>query len=207
MRAIVTEDIVKGAVDANHAGGGPVGPHAWQECNINELTDLDNFDPISGFPVYKSLLCDVVKADADKSSVIIDSGEIKHGEIHKESSISVSDTIYLDHNATTAIAPEVSRTMLELTKVYGNPSSIHREGKKSGKVIEEARRKAAQQINCTARRIVFTGCGAESNNLAVKGIAFANWEKKRIYRVQDRSIPGRSITGTTEGRAGPSFMF
>jgi len=178
MRAIVTENIVKGAVDANHAGGGPVGPDAWQECNINELTDLDNFDPISGFPVYKSLLCDVVKTDSDGSSVVIDSGELKRGEIHIEPSLTVPDTIYLDHNATTAIAPEVSKTMLELTKVYGNPSSIHREGKKSGRVIEEARRKAAQQINCTARRIVFTGCGSESNNLAVKGIAFANWGKK-----------------------------
>jgi len=61
MRALVTDDIVRGTVDANMGGGGPVGPRAWRECNINELTDLDRFDPISGFPVYKALMCDVVK--------------------------------------------------------------------------------------------------------------------------------------------------
>ncbi|MEJ2695055.1 MAG: molybdopterin-dependent oxidoreductase [Candidatus Sulfobium sp.] len=61
MRALVTDNIVRGTVDANMGGGGPVGPEAWQECNINELTDLDRFDPISGFPVYKALMCDVVR--------------------------------------------------------------------------------------------------------------------------------------------------
>lgn len=61
MRAVVTEDIVRGAIDADMGGGGPLGPEAWQRCNINDLTDL-RYDPISGFPIYKSLLCDVVKA-------------------------------------------------------------------------------------------------------------------------------------------------
>jgi len=45
-------------------GGGPLGPQAWQDANVNELTDPDNSDPISGFPVYKALLCEVVKAEA-----------------------------------------------------------------------------------------------------------------------------------------------
>lgn len=61
MHAFVTDNIVRGTIDANMGGGGPVGPEAWRECNINELTDLDRFDPISGFPVYKALMCDVVK--------------------------------------------------------------------------------------------------------------------------------------------------
>jgi hypothetical protein len=43
-------------------GGGILGPLAWQQANVNELTDLENRDPISGFPVYKALLCDVVKS-------------------------------------------------------------------------------------------------------------------------------------------------
>jgi anaerobic selenocysteine-containing dehydrogenase len=59
MRALVTDDIVRGTIDANMGGGGPVGPKAWQDCNINELTDISRYDPISGFPVYKALLCDV----------------------------------------------------------------------------------------------------------------------------------------------------
>lgn len=61
FRARVTEDIVPGAIDANMGGGGPLGPAAWQQANVNELTDFENRDPISGFPVYKALLCDVVK--------------------------------------------------------------------------------------------------------------------------------------------------
>ncbi|MGB7002224.1 MAG: molybdopterin-dependent oxidoreductase [Halobacteriota archaeon] len=61
LRAIVTDSIVKGAVEANMGGGCHVGPKAWQEGNINELTDLQQYDPISGFPVYKALLCDVHK--------------------------------------------------------------------------------------------------------------------------------------------------
>ncbi len=54
LRAIVTDDIVPGAIEANMGGGGPLGPKAWQECNINDLTDR-RYDPISGFPIYKAL--------------------------------------------------------------------------------------------------------------------------------------------------------
>ena len=61
FRARVTEDIVPGAVEVNMGGGGPLGPEAWQRANVNDLTDFDNRDPISGFPVYKALLCEVVK--------------------------------------------------------------------------------------------------------------------------------------------------
>lgn len=59
MRAVVTDDIVQGAVDASMGGGTPVGPTAWQTANINVLTDIDRYDPISGFPIYKTLLCEV----------------------------------------------------------------------------------------------------------------------------------------------------
>ncbi len=59
--ASVTEDIAQGVVEANMGGGGPLGPQAWQQANVNQLTDFENRDPISGFPVYKALLCDVLK--------------------------------------------------------------------------------------------------------------------------------------------------
>jgi hypothetical protein len=57
----VTEHIVPGVVEVNMGGGGPVGPVDWQRGNVNQLTDFDNRDPISGFPVYKALMCNVVK--------------------------------------------------------------------------------------------------------------------------------------------------
>jgi cysteine desulfurase NifS len=178
MRALVTEDIVRGAIDANHACGGPLGPEAWRGQNVNDLTDLDNFDPISGFPVYKSLLCDVMKSDDDSAPVIIDSGEIKDGVTPVSNESRPETFVYLDHNATTPVAPEVKEYTQKLTGVFGNPSSIHSEGRRSGRLIEEARRRVAQQINCTARRIVFTGCGSESNNLAIKGTAFSQRGKR-----------------------------
>jgi anaerobic selenocysteine-containing dehydrogenase len=61
FRAHVTEHIVPGVVEVNMGGGGPVGPVDWQRGNVNQLTDFDNRDPISGFPVYKALMCNVVK--------------------------------------------------------------------------------------------------------------------------------------------------
>jgi len=60
--AKVTERIVKGVIEANMGGGGPLQPQEWKEANVNELTDLENCDPISGFPVFKALLCEVERA-------------------------------------------------------------------------------------------------------------------------------------------------
>ena len=59
FRALVDEEIVRGAVEANMGGGGPLGPEGWQQANVNDLTDAANYDPISGFPVFKALLCQV----------------------------------------------------------------------------------------------------------------------------------------------------
>lgn len=64
FEARVTDGIVPGVVEVDMGGGGPLGPAAWREANVNELTDPGNRDPISGFPVYKALLCEVAKADA-----------------------------------------------------------------------------------------------------------------------------------------------
>lgn len=65
FQARVTADIVAGAIEANMGGGGPLGPRAWREANVNELTDMENRDPISGFPVYKALLCEVFRAEGE----------------------------------------------------------------------------------------------------------------------------------------------
>jgi anaerobic selenocysteine-containing dehydrogenase len=62
--ARVTKDIMSGVVEANMGGGGPLGPEEWRTANVNALTDFDNRDPISGFPVYKALLCNVQRLEA-----------------------------------------------------------------------------------------------------------------------------------------------
>jgi len=60
--AKVTERIIKGVIEANMGGGGPLQPEEWKEANVNELTDIENRDPVSGFPVFKALLCEVEKS-------------------------------------------------------------------------------------------------------------------------------------------------
>jgi cysteine desulfurase len=78
--------------------------------------------------------------------------------------------IYLDNNATTAIHPEVLRVLeTSLRDVFGNASSIHREGQAARRVIEDAREAVARLIGATARELVFTSGGTESNNAAIFG--------------------------------------
>jgi cysteine desulfurase NifS len=182
MRALVTDDMMQGTIDANMGGGGPVGPEAWQKCNINELTDLMRCDPISGFPVYKALLCDVVRVSETSEAIRMDSGEsgsfTKSLHYDREAD-GLGQRIYLDHNATTAISPEVYAATAEvMEKYYGNPSSIYKEGREARLALEAARRRVAQLINCTARRIIFTSGGSESNTFVLKGVAFAQGKKK-----------------------------
>ena len=85
---------------------------------------------------------------------------------------------YFDHAATTKTKEEVLKEMIPyFTLNYGNASSIYTIGRKSKKVVEEAREKVAKAINATSKEIYFTSCGSESDNLAIKGVAYANREK------------------------------
>src|SRR5437763_1705069 len=80
--------------------------------------------------------------------------------------------IYLDNNATSAVHPAVLEALREsLRDVYGNASSIHKEGQTARRRIEEARESVAALIGATAREIVFTSGGTESNNAAIFGAA------------------------------------
>lgn len=85
---------------------------------------------------------------------------------------------YFDHAATTYVKEEVLKKMLPFFGIeYGNPSSIYSIGRKAKKAIDEARRKVAKVLNAKPKEIYFTGCGSESDNLAIKGIAHALKEK------------------------------
>jgi cysteine desulfurase len=78
--------------------------------------------------------------------------------------------IYLDNNATTPIHPDVIRVLEgSLRDVFGNASSIHKEGQRARQVIEDARESVATLIGATARDVVFTSGGTESNNAAIFG--------------------------------------
>src|SRR5262245_32798422 len=81
--------------------------------------------------------------------------------------------LYFDYNATTPIAPAVQQAMLPfLAEQYGNPSSSHSLGRAAHEAVEDAREHLSALIGSDPEEIVFTGGGTESNNLALKGIAF-----------------------------------
>lgn len=79
--------------------------------------------------------------------------------------------LYFDHNATTFLAPEVADTLTQaLQDIYGNPSSIHRQGQKARQELENARRTIAGFLGASPQEFVFTSGGTESNNLAISGL-------------------------------------
>ena len=83
--------------------------------------------------------------------------------------------IYLDYNATTPIDPEVAEAMGPyLLERFGNPSSSHWYGLQTKEAVEIARQQVANLLNCSPDEVVFTSGGSESNNYAIKGVAFAN---------------------------------
>lgn len=88
------------------------------------------------------------------------------------------DIKYFDHAATTAVKEEVLKEMLPFFSInYGNPSSIYSMGRKSKKALETARERVANALGAKPQEIYFTGSGSESDNLAIKGVAYANINK------------------------------
>lgn len=87
-------------------------------------------------------------------------------------------TLYFDNAATTPVSKEVLEEMIPYFEYqYGNASAIYSLGRKSKRAIEGAREKVANAINAKPKEIYFTSCGSESDNIAIKGIAYANKEK------------------------------
>ncbi|GED69004.1 aminotransferase V [Brevibacillus reuszeri] len=81
--------------------------------------------------------------------------------------------IYLDNSATTRPHPQVIETVRRaMESYYGNPSSLHHKGAEAENVLKQARKVAAQYLGCKEGEIIFTSGGTESNNTAIKGIAF-----------------------------------
>jgi len=202
FRAKVTDDIAKGCIECMFGGGTPVGPKAWQEWNVNELTDINNYDSISGFPVYKALLCDVQKVESgtDETRCSVNRQVLDYQSDladAQEARIKLKGRIYLDNNATTQVDDAVRGAMIPyLSEDAGNPSSIHETGRLARDALENARRQVAMLINAQPRRIIFTGGGSEADNLALKGIAFALQSKGK--HIITTSIEHPAVLGACE---------
>jgi len=94
--------------------------------------------------------------------------------------------IYFDNNATTRVAPEVFEAMRPyITELYGNPSSIHRFGSQVGRKIAEARAQVAALIGAADPvEVIFTSCGTEGDNAAIRGMLEARPDKRHIVTTQ-----------------------
>lgn len=92
----------------------------------------------------------------------------------------MTDPIYLDHNATTPVAPEVFDDMAPwLQSQFGNPSSSHAHGRRAAQAVSRAREQVATLVGAQTGEIVFTGCATEANNLALLGVARAMGPSRR----------------------------
>ena len=90
----------------------------------------------------------------------------------------MNEIIYFDNAATTPIRPEVYDAMRPyIESCYGNPSSVYKLARESKKAIDLARKQVADAINADSGEIFFTGCGSESDNWAIKGVALALKDK------------------------------
>ncbi|HEY4036407.1 MAG TPA: cysteine desulfurase NifS [Ktedonobacteraceae bacterium] len=105
--------------------------------------------------------------------------------------------IYLDHAATTALDPRVLDTMLPyLTTEYGNASSIYTLGRHAMQAVDHSREQVAELLHCRSNEIAFVGCGSESDNLAIKGVAFA--AQKKGHHLITSSIEHHAVLHTCQ---------
>ena len=112
---------------------------------------------------------------------------------------STKRTIYLDHAATTAVDPRVVEAMLPYwTQHYGNASSIYGLGREAQHAMDRARQRVADILNCAPKEIIFTSCGTESDNLAIRGVAFERRNRARKNHIITSPIEHHAIGHTVE---------
>ncbi|MEO0564322.1 MAG: cysteine desulfurase family protein [Chloroflexota bacterium] len=106
-------------------------------------------------------------------------------------------SVYLDYSATTPMDTRVVESMMPyFTEVYGNASSAHGFGRKAESAIEEARSIVAKVLNCQPNEVVFTSGGSESDNLAVRGAAWAAREQGRGLHLITTPIEHSAVVRT-----------
>ncbi|MBV8195267.1 MAG: cysteine desulfurase [Candidatus Dormibacteraeota bacterium] len=105
-------------------------------------------------------------------------------------------SIYLDHAATTPVHPQALEAMLPyLRERYGNPSSVHGEGRAARNGVDAARDRLALVLDCAAREIIFTGSGTEADNLAVRGMV-ERWGSERGRHIVVSAIEHDAVLNT-----------
>lgn len=110
-----------------------------------------------------------------------------------------AQTIYMDHAATTAVDPRVVDAVLPYFSCkYGNASSIYGLGREAAKAIDEARRTVADILGCEPGEVIFTSCGSESDNLALRGVGWARRNLGKGNHIITSSIEHHAVSHTCE---------
>jgi cysteine desulfurase len=111
----------------------------------------------------------------------------------------MSDLTYLDYAATTPVDPRVREAMLPFFgEFFGNPSSVHRFGQKAEAAVEAARETVAAALNCRSDEIIFTSCGSEADNLALRGVAQAMREAISANYILTSQAEHHAVSKTAE---------
>jgi cysteine desulfurase len=115
----------------------------------------------------------------------------------KSKTVNQSGRIYLDYAATTPVDEQVLHAMLPyFSQVFGNPSSVHTFGQQAESALEEARESVAEILGCSPKEIVFTSCGSESDNLALRGVALAAREKRAANHILISPVEHHAVSHT-----------
>jgi len=111
----------------------------------------------------------------------------------------MNQKIYLDYAATTPLDPRVMQAMLPyFSEKFGNPSSIHAFGQQADAALEASRQSVAQVLNCAQDEIIFTSGGSESDNLALRGVAFAERNRSQANHLLVSAVEHPAISRTAE---------
>jgi cysteine desulfurase len=107
--------------------------------------------------------------------------------------------IYMDYAASTPVDPRVLEAMLPyFSQTYGNASGLHSQARASARAMDEARQTVAEILGCTPREVIFTGCGSESDNLALRGVAFAQRDKGKGAHIITSPIEHHAVSHTVD---------
>ena len=109
------------------------------------------------------------------------------------------DRIYLDANATTPVLPEVVEAMRPFwSETFGNPSSAHQAGQRARSAVDHARTSIARLLNCSAKEIIFTSGGTESDNLALDGVLSTFLDKRQPAHLLTTEIEHHAVLYTAQ---------
>ena len=113
--------------------------------------------------------------------------------------MNLSPRIYLDFAATTPVDPRVLDALLPyFSQKFGNPSSVHTFGQQAEAAVEDARETVASIINCQPGEVVFTSCGTESDNMALRGAAFAARQNSNANHILITPVEHHAVSRTAQ---------